>query len=155
DGAVEQAARVEPQVQDEPADALAGQVGPDPLQVAGRVLGKARQPDVADLAGRVDHVGPLVVAVALPAEHRVDLAPAPGDVVLDRLLDALADDGQVDLGPRLAEDLLDGVVQRQALGLDHLGRVEGLALAVDLAGDLADDVTGQEALAVGRAALDG
>ena len=63
-----------------------------------------------------------------------------GDGQVERLLGAFAHEGDGDLGPLFAAELLHGVVAR-----DRHGR---------LAVDARDDVAGEDAQAIGRAALD-
>jgi hypothetical protein len=68
DGALQQAARIETQIEDEALDAAFGQIVHDLMQVLGTIAGELGEADVTDLVGRIDHVIPAIVSLTLEAE---------------------------------------------------------------------------------------
>ena len=140
DGRFQDAARVEPQVQDQPLQPLLQHAVDGLAQVGHRVLDETGHPHVPDLLFIIKHVDPLVVVAAADALDGGHLDDRPRDG--DRLgLARHVADRDRDLRARLARQRLDRVVQLDAVG----------ALALDLG----DGVAGHNARLVRRRVLDG
>jgi hypothetical protein len=122
-------ARVQAQVEDEVLHAQVLELGERVLELARRLLAEVPDVDIPD--------APVEEERVRDAQER-DLLAGEGQV--ERLVGAVADEGDGDIGPLLAPELLHGVVARQRPGR--------------FAVDLGDDVAGLDAHAVGRPALD-
>ena len=137
--ALEQAAGVEPQVEDQPAHVFALQLRQHALQLGGRIAAERRQPHAADALLGIEEVIPRPIRLAMIAQHgfQVDLLALERHFFFGRL--AGVHDRQRHGSPFIAFEFLHGLVERQAVG----------ALAVDFQNAIA----GQHSRPVGGRAV--